>query len=221
MLIASNRYTQSESLVDGDFVIASSVAQDAPFVDLGGATSYENVRQESSFQAMSEAQPVVELQPLFEPAPKDGASVSANQLLFTEFAIDSSNRYDEAHHSVDAQTPTPPQGEQSPAGIPAILSSSGQGKGKTKMISVYCCPHHDCDYTAKIWRDVERHLGSKKHGGSSLRFPCSIEGCNALKENTRRDNLRRHMKTVHGVIMPEMRKGRREKRYRVQSQAQQ
>jgi hypothetical protein len=188
---------------------------------LGAAASYGDVRHQSSFHGMSDVQPVVELQSLFEPTPKEGLSLSANQLLSPELVINSPDRCDEVHRSVDAQTPKPLQGEQFSVGIPGILSSSGQGKGKTKMISVYCCPHHDCDYTAKIWRDVERHLGSKKHGGSSSRFPCTIEGCNALKDNTRRDNLRRHMRTVHGVIMPEMRKGRREKRYRVQSQAQQ
>ncbi|KAF7532876.1 hypothetical protein G7054_g7586 [Neopestalotiopsis clavispora] len=177
-----------ESPNDGGFMIASPIAQNAPFVDLGAAISYEDVRHRSSFRAMSDAQAVVELRSFFGPAPNDEASLSADQLLFPELAINSPDYQD---------------------------------KCKTKMISVYCCPHHDCDYTAKIWRDVERHLGSKKHGGSSSRFPCTIEGCNALKEHTRRDNLRRHMKTVHGVIMPEMRKGRREKRYRVQSQAQQ
>jgi hypothetical protein len=170
---------------------------------------------------MNDAQPVIDLQPFLGATHSDEASFSSQQLLFPELATNSPDWYDEGHHSIDAQPSTPLQEEQSSTAAPAIISSAGQGKGKTKMISVHCCPHHDCDYTAKIWRDVERHLGSKKHGGSSLRFPCTIEGCNALKDNTRRDNLRRHMKTVHGVVMPEMKKGRREKRYRVQSQAQQ
>ncbi|KAF3026640.1 hypothetical protein E8E14_014493 [Neopestalotiopsis sp. 37M] len=210
-----------ESPVDGSLEIASSAAQDLSFINLGDTVSFEDVCDQSSLYAMSDAQQILELQSLLEQTLDDARNPSARQQLFSELATNPSDWYDEGHDSVDGQTPTPSQGDQSPAGIPAILSSSSQGKGKTKMISVYCCPHRDCDYTAKIWRDVERHLGSQKHGGSSLRFPCTVEGCNALKENTRRDNLRRHMKTVHGVIMPEIRKGRREKRYRVQSQAQQ
>lgn len=101
--------------------------------------------------------------------------------------------------------------------------TAGQAPNSASTTSVdgnrYTC--NDCRVSPKTKRDYERHLKTNKHkmkgnlsngsNGSgipgaavaSTGFHCSVEGCKYHSSTgraiTREDNLRRHVKIVHGM----------------------
>lgn len=106
-----------------------------------------------------------------------------------------------------------------PLSTPASSSLSYASVPNTTVDSSrYCC--NECRISAKTKRDWERHLKTNKHkargnlsngsndngipGAAPTKFHCSVEDCK-YHESTgraiaREDNLRRHVKKVHGVV---------------------
>ncbi|KAI1249013.1 hypothetical protein MGN70_008620 [Eutypa lata] len=74
-----------------------------------------------------------------------------------------------------------------------------------------------CNYTARSRKDVKRHLCSNKHSKDEIKglhvrldkFLCTVLGCKFASNGIpRRDNFRRHMKTVHNIEIETQRSGR-------------
>ncbi|KAI0448503.1 hypothetical protein F5B21DRAFT_521806 [Xylaria acuta] len=81
--------------------------------------------------------------------------------------------------------------------------------GKEKVVKVFPCLYDDCPFTASCRKDLRRHLQSDKHRKDHVpgtpswdRSYCEVPGCKFADEGfSRRDNLRRHMKSMHDVIL--------------------
>jgi hypothetical protein len=107
------------------------------------------------------------------------------------------------------------RGSDDSSGEEAPVTTSQVHVGRT-----FACPHHGCDATAKNQRDIARHLRTKKHQRDTVKsqseglevFPCQYEDCNFPRDNPRRDNLIRHMRTAHGVELHRAKKGRKASR---------
>ncbi|KAI0435930.1 hypothetical protein F4803DRAFT_264337 [Xylaria telfairii] len=82
---------------------------------------------------------------------------------------------------------------------------------------VFACLYDECTFTATSRKDLRRHLQSDKHLKDHVpgtppwdRFYCPVNGCKFTDEGfSRQDNLRRHMKIMHDIILEREKPGRK------------
>lgn len=208
---------QSGSLDDGGFFDAFLAAQISSLSDLETAAVHGDSSRvhshSSSFPAMSDTQPVTGLQSLAVSTLDDGISPLPGQFTFAALPTNSLDWTMGGQLSLDIPfMPTPAQRETSFIGTRVTSPSPDHSTPRTRGRKPFRCPHEDCDYTSNTLRDVQRHLGSRKHGESPNSFPCLVAGCNFPRYNPRRDNFIRHMKMVHGQTVKKMKNGRKPSR---------
>lgn len=208
---------QSGSLDDGGSFDAFLAAQISSLIGLETTADHVDVScapsHSSSFPAMSESRLITGSQSLTGPRLNDGTSLLPWKLTFP--ALPSNSLDWTAGSQLSSDTPlmkTPAQQETSFAATHVTSPSPDHSTPRARGRRPFRCPHNDCDYTSNTLRDVQRHLGSRKHGESPKRFPCLVAGCNSLKDNSRRDNFIRHMETVHRQIVGRMKNGRKPSR---------
>ncbi|KAI0413966.1 hypothetical protein F5X98DRAFT_350460 [Xylaria grammica] len=88
-------------------------------------------------------------------------------------------------------------------------------EGNTKVVKVFACFHDGCPFTASSRKDVRRHLQSDKHRKDTEhdRFYCEVPTCKLANEGfSRRDNLLRHMSTMHHIELDREKRGRKRSR---------
>ncbi|KAI1121891.1 hypothetical protein F5Y10DRAFT_255308 [Nemania abortiva] len=97
-------------------------------------------------------------------------------------------------------------------------AKSKQQKTKvTKVVKVFACNYNGCPFTARSRKDVRRHMRSDKHREDNLdgsppreRFYCDVAGCKFANEGfSRRDNMIRHMSSMHDVEIDREKPGRK------------
>lgn len=87
----------------------------------------------------------------------------------------------------------------------------------TKVVKVFACLHDSCPFEASSRKDIRRHLKSDKHRKDYVdgsppgdRFYCEIPQCRFADEGfSRRDNMIRHMSTMHDVEINREKAGRK------------
>ncbi|KAI0163109.1 hypothetical protein BJ166DRAFT_497765 [Pestalotiopsis sp. NC0098] len=183
----------SGSLDGGGFFDAFFAAQISSAIDLGSTAGRGNVSwipgHSSSFPAKSETQPITGLQSLTGPTLNDGTSHLPGQFIVPPLPTNSLDWTTGSQFSVDTPLiPTTSQRETFITGThvtsPPPDHSTPRARGRRPLR----CPHEDCDYTSNTLRDVQRHLGSRKHGESPNSFPCLVAGCN-FSETTHEETI--------------------------------
>jgi uncharacterized Zn-finger protein len=84
------------------------------------------------------------------------------------------------------------------------------------VVKVFACFHDACPFTASSRKDIRRHLQSDKHRKDSVRessrdrFYCEVPSCKFSDEGfSRRDNMLRHMSTMHDIELDRAKRGRK------------
>ncbi|RWA04762.1 hypothetical protein EKO27_g10351 [Xylaria grammica] len=88
-------------------------------------------------------------------------------------------------------------------------------EGNTKVVKIFACFHDGCPFTASSRKDVQRHLHSDKHRKDTEhdRSYCEVPTCKFANEGfSRRDNLLRHMSTMHHIELDREKRGRKRSR---------
>ncbi|KAJ2985849.1 hypothetical protein NUW58_g3011 [Xylaria curta] len=99
--------------------------------------------------------------------------------------------------------------------IAGPMASDNTVTKATETRVVFACCHEDCPFTANSKRDVRRHLNTDKHRKDHVeglpsedKYYCEVPNCKFANEGfSRRDNMLRHMSTIHNIELEREKRG--------------